>query len=268
VGTKLHELKSVSNFVNEMANRLPWRHQPYIGESAFAHKGGIHVSAIRKERSLYEHIDPTLVGNMQKVMVSDQAGRSNILSKLQQLEPEAGLDDHDPVVAEALQRIKELEATGYAFEGADASFRLLLWRAMGRFKRHFELVRFRVYDEKRGHHETPEAEATVELKVGDQLLHTAAVGNGPVNAMDKALRAALTDVYPNLKSMRLSDFKVRVLSTKEATEATVRVLIESTDGITKWSTVGVSTDVLEAAYRALNDAIEYKLMMDESAQKQ
>ncbi|HKI60418.1 MAG TPA: citramalate synthase, partial [Mariprofundaceae bacterium] len=263
-GEQLHELKSLSNFVNEMANRLPWRHQPYIGQNAFAHKGGIHVSAIRKQRSLYEHINPALVGNEQRILVSDQAGRSNILSKLQKLEPEAGLDDNDPIVADAVQRIKELEATGYAFEGADASFQLLLRRAMGRFKRHFELVRFRVFDEKRGHHEAPESEATVEVKVDDRIIHTAAIGNGPVNAMDKALREALTDVYPNLAPMRLSDFKVRVLSTKEATEATVRVLIESTDGITKWSTVGVSTDVLEAAYRALNDAIEFKLMMDET----
>jgi len=264
VSQHLHELKALSNFVNEMANRLPWRHQPYVGQNAFAHKGGIHVSAIRKQSSLYEHIDPTLVGNEQRILVSDQAGRSNILSKLQQLEPEAGLDEHDPVVIEAVQRIKDLEATGYAFEGADASFQLLLRRAMGKFRRHFELVRFRVFDEKRGHHEAPESEATVEVKVDDRIIHTAAIGNGPVNAMDKALREALTDVYPNLEPMRLSDFKVRVLSTKEATEATVRVLIESTDGVSKWSTVGVSTDVLEAAYRALNDAIEYKLMMDES----
>jgi len=265
VGKRLSELKPVSDFVNEMANRLPWRHQPYIGQNAFAHKGGIHVSAIRKESRLYEHIEPALVGNEQRVMISDQAGRSNILSKLQQLEPEAGLDAHDPVVAEAVQRIKELEATGYAFEGADASFQLLLRRAMGRFHRHFELISFRVYDEKRGHHEAPESEATVQVRVNGEMLHTAALGNGPVNAMDKALRAALTDVYPNLKPMRLSDFKVRVLSTREATEASVRVLIESTDGKSKWSTVGVSTDVLEAAYRALNDAIEFKLMMDESA---
>jgi len=264
-GEKLHELKSISDFVNEMANRLPWQHQPYVGQNAFTHKGGIHVSAIRKDRSLYEHIDPAVVGNEQLILVSDQAGRSNILSKMQQLEPEAGLDADDPVVAEAVQRIKELEATGYAFEGADASFQLLLRRAMGRFKRHFELVGFRVFDEKRGHHQAPESEATVQVRVGERIIHTAALGNGPVNAMDKALRAALTDVYPNLKPMRLSDFKVRVLSTKEATEATVRVLVESTDGLTKWSTVGVSSDVLEASYRALNDAIEYKLMMDESA---
>jgi len=262
VGKQLHALKSISDFVNEMANRLPWRHQPYVGQNAFAHKGGIHVSAIRKDRRMYEHIDPSLVGNEQRILVSDQAGKSNILSKLQQLEPEAGLDADDPIVAEAVQRIKELEATGYAFEGADASFQLLLRRAMGRFERHFELIRFRVYDEKRGHHEAPESEATVQIRVGQQLLHTAALGNGPVNAMDEALREALSDVYPSLEPMRLSDFKVRVLSTREATEAAVRVLIESTDGKSKWSTVGVSTDVLEAAYRALNDAIEFKLMID------
>ncbi|ATX82598.1 2-isopropylmalate synthase [Mariprofundus ferrinatatus] len=260
---ELQQLSSLSRFVNEMANRLPWQHQPFVGQNAFAHKGGIHVSAIRKQSSLYEHIDPALVGNEQRVMVSDQAGRSNILSKLQLLEPEAGLAADDPVVAEAVTRIKELEAAGYAFEGADASFQLLLRRAMGRFRRHFELVRFRVYDEKRGHHDMPEAEATVQVRVGGKLVHSAALGNGPVNAMDKALRAALVDVYPGLSAMQLSDFKVRVLSTKQATEAMVRVLIESSDGHRKWSTVGVSTDVLEAAYRALNDAIEYKLVMDQ-----
>lgn len=264
IGPKqMAELKALSGFVNEMANRLPWRHQPYVGDNAFAHKGGVHVSAIRRDRRLYEHIDPALVGNEQRILVSDQAGKSNILSKMQQLEPAAGLKADDPVVSEAVRRIKELEAMGYAFEGADASFQLLLWRAMGRFRRHFELVRFRVFDEKRGHLEASEAEATVQVRVGERTVHTAALGNGPVNAMDKALRAALADCYPELRDMRLSDFKVRVLSTKEATRAAVRVLIESTDGKHKWSTVGVSTDVLEAAYRALNDAIEYKLMLDQ-----
>jgi len=155
-----------------------------------------------------------------------------------------------------------LEASGYAFEGADASFQLLLRRSMRRFKRHFKLVRFRVYDEKRGHDMDTEAEATVQVSVAGEMRHAAAFGNGPVNAMDKALRAALVDAYPGLESMFLTDFKVRVLSTKEATEAGVRVLIESSDGQQKWSTVGVSTDVLEATYRALNDAIEYKLVMD------
>jgi 2-isopropylmalate synthase len=259
---QLNRLLALSQFVNEMANRLPWQHQPFVGQNAFAHKGGIHVSAIRKQSNLYEHIDPALVGNGQRILVSDQAGRSNILSKLQQLEPEAAIDPGDPMVADALQRIKQLEANGYAFEGADASFQLLLRRSMHRFKRHFELVRFRVFDEKRGHEKSPESEATVQVRVGGKLNHAAALGNGPVNAMDKALRAALVDAYPGLEAMFLTDFKVRVLTTREATEAAVRVLIESSDGQRKWSTVGVSTDVLEATYRALNDAIEYKLVMD------
>ncbi|MFQ5345934.1 MAG: citramalate synthase [Mariprofundus sp.] len=260
---QLTRLSSLSQFVNEMANRLPWQHQPFVGQNAFAHKGGIHVSAIRKQRSLYEHIDPALVGNGQRILVSDQAGRSNILSKLQQLEPDTGIDPANPMVTEALKRIKELEASGYAFEGADASFQLLLRRSMQRFQRHFELVRFRVFDEKRGHELSSESEATVQVRVGGRLKHAAALGNGPVNAMDKALRAALVDAYPGLESMFLTDFKVRVLTTREATEAAVRVLIESSDGTRKWNTVGVSTDVLEATYRALNDAIEYKLVMDQ-----
>jgi len=261
---QLARLSSLSQFIDEMANRLPWQHQPFVGQNAFAHKGGIHVSAIRKQRDLYEHIDPALVGNGQRILVSDQAGRSNILSKLQQLEPDADIDPDDPMVAEALQRIKALEAGGYAFEGADASFQLLLRRLMQRFKRHFELVGFRVFEEKRGHEKSAESEATVQVRVGGQVRHAAALGNGPVNAMDKALRAALVDAYPGLEAMFLTDFKVRVLTTREATEAAVRVLIESSDGQRKWSTVGVSTDVLEATYRALNDAIEYKLVMDQS----
>jgi len=259
---QLKRLSSLSQFVNEMANRLPWQHQPFVGQNAFAHKGGIHVSAVRKQRDLYEHIDPVRVGNGQRILVSDQAGRSNILSKLQQFDPETTIAANDPMIAKALESIKSLEANGYAFEGADASFLLLLRRCMDGFKRHFELVRFRVYDEKRGHHEDPESEATVQVRVGGKLIHAAALGRGPVNAMDKALRAALVDAYPGLESMFLTDFKVRVLTTREATEAAVRVLIESSDGQHKWNTVGVSNDVLEAVYRALNDAIEYKLVMD------
>jgi len=260
---QLQQLKSLSCFVNEMANRLPWRHQPFVGQNAFAHKGGIHVSAIRKASRLYEHIDPNSVGNQQRVLVSNQAGRSNILAKLQQLDPSLHIASDDPIITEFVQRIKVMEANGYAFEGADASFQLLLRKALGQFKRHFKLVSFRVLDEKRGHLESPEAEATVQVRVDGKLLHTAALGNGPVNAMDKALRAALSGVFPCLENMRLTDFKVRVLSSKEATEAAVRVLIESSDGIQKWSTVGVSTDMLEATYHALNDAIEYKLLIDQ-----
>lgn len=261
---QLKQLKSLSSFVNEMANRLPWQHQPFVGQNAFAHKGGVHVSAIRKESRLYEHIDPACVGNEQRVLVSNQAGRSNILAKLKQLDPDSDITSDDPVITEFVQRIKVMESKGYAFEGADASFRLLLYKALGQFKRHFKLVSFRVFDEKRGHFEAPESEATVQVRVKGKLLHTAALGNGPVSAMDKALRAALSGVYPNLECMRLTDFKVRVLSTKKTTEAAVRVLIESSDGIHKWSTVGVSEDMLEATYHALNDAIEYKLLIDQT----
>lgn len=264
-GDGLKRLRRLSVFVNEMANQLPWQHQPYVGQNAFAHKGGIHVSAIRKESCLYEHIDPASVGNVQRVLVSNQAGRSNILAKLKQLELDADIVVDNEAMARVVQSIKEMEAVGYAFEGADASFQLLLRRATGHFRRHFELVRFRVYDEKRGHNDAPESEATVQVRVDGRLQHTAALGIGPVNAMDRALRAALVGAYPGLEQMRLTDFKVRVLSTRDATEAAVRVLIESSDGVRKWNTVGVSTDVLEATYRALNDAIEYKLVLEDQA---
>ncbi len=262
----MQQLASLSGFVNEMANRLPWRHQPYVGLNAFAHKGGVHVSAIRKQASLYEHIDPALVGNVQRVLVSDQAGRSNVLVKLSEmdlgLDMGLNLDPDDPAVAEAVAQVKAHEAQGYAYEGAEGSFLLLLLKAMKRFRHYFELEGFRVFDEKQGHEGRPVSEATVRVSVGGRPAHAAALGNGPINAMDNALRAALLDFYPGLKAMRLTDFKVRVLTTKQATRAAVRVLIESSDGVRKWGTVGVSADIIEAGYRALVDAIEYKLLLD------
>ena len=263
---QMQQLASLSGFVNEMANRLPWRHQPYVGLNAFAHKGGVHVSAIRKEASLYEHIDPALVGNVQRVLVSDQAGRSNVLVKLSEMDLGLNLglnlDAGDPAVTEAVAQVKAHEAQGYAYEGAEGSFLLLLLKAMNRFRHYFELEGFRIFDEKQGHEGQPVSEATVRVSVGGRPAHAAALGNGPINAMDNALRAALLDFYPGLKAMRLTDFKVRVLTTKQATRAAVRVLIESSDGVRKWGTVGVSADIIEAGYRALVDAIEYKLLLD------
>jgi len=259
---QLSELKSLSEFVNEMANRLPWRHQPFVGLNAFAHKGGIHVSAIRKESRLYEHIDPKLVGNEQRVLVSDQAGRSNVIFKSTELALGEELDPDDPAVARVVEHIKRLEHQGYAFEGAEASFHLLILKAMRRFSHYFDLEGFRVIDEKRDHEAEPQSEASVRIRVGDKRAHTARLGNGPINAMDRALRAALRDFYPTLSDMRLNDFKVRVLSTREATRAPVRVLIECTDGKRKWGTVGVSSSMIDAGYMALVDAIEYKLLQD------
>ena len=259
---RLRELTSLSDFVNEMANRLPWRHQPFVGQNAFAHKGGVHVSAVRKLARLYEHVPPEAVGNRQRITVSDQAGRSNVLVMAARAGFGLKLDADDPAVAELVRRVKELEDQGFAFEGAEASFHLMLLKAKGRFRHFFELEGFRVIDEKRAHDETPLAEATVMVRVGGRVAHTASLGNGPVNAMDRALRAALADFYPSLGELRLVDYKVRVLSTRKATEAAVRVLIESTDGRRKWGTVGVSTNIIDASYQALVDAIEYKLMLD------
>ncbi len=260
---QMQQLASLSHFVNEMANRLPWKHQPYVGMNAFAHKGGIHVSAIRKSAELYEHMDPKLVGNQQRVLVSDQAGKSNVIVKLAQMGLDKEVDPSDPVVAETVRQVKEMEAQGFAYEGAEASFHLLMLRAMGKFRHYFELDGFRVLDEKQSHEGEPQSEATVQVHVGDQFAHTAALGNGPVNAMDSALRAALLDFYPSLAELRLIDYKVRVLTTRKATEAAVRVLIESTDGKCKWGTVGVSANIIDASYQALVDAIEYKLLLDQ-----
>ncbi|MDQ6964628.1 MAG: citramalate synthase [Mariprofundales bacterium] len=259
---RLQELGSLSRFVNEMANRLPWQHQPFVGSSAFAHKGGIHVSAIRKSSALYEHIDPELVGNKQRILISDQTGKSNIISKITASSIDTGLAPDHPAVARVVQHIKEMEAQGYAYEGADGSFKLLLLKAGGRFTSHFELDAFRVIDQKQGHDGRPQAEATVQIRVGSQKAHTAALGVGPIHAIDNALRLALDRFYPQLNGMRLIDFKVRVLSTRDATSAGVRVLIESGDSSTHWGTVGVGSDVIDASYQALRDAIEYKLHID------
>jgi len=259
---KLLELGSLSRFVNEMANRLPWQHQPFVGGNAFAHKGGIHVSAIRKSSVLYEHIDPTLVGNKQRVLVSDQAGKSNVISKMDSMSLDTGLNPDDPAVAQVVQRIKAMEAQGYAYEGADGSFKLLLLKAGKKFTSHFELDGFRVIDQKQGHDGEPQAEATVQIRVGSEKAHTASLGIGPIHAIDNALRLALDRFYPQLATMRLIDFKVRVLSTREATRAGVRVLIESSDDSNHWGTVGVGSDVIDASYQALRDAIEYKLHVD------
>ncbi len=259
---QLAGLKALSDFVNEMANRLPWRHQPFVGQNAFAHKGGVHVSAVRKLSRLYEHLPPETVGNRQRITVSDQAGRSNVLAMAAKAGFGVRLDEKDPAVVELVQQIKTLEDHGFAFEGAEASFHLMLLKTKKKFRHFFDLKGFRVIDEKRKHDETPRAEATVMVRVGEKIAHTASMGNGPVNAMDRALRAALRDFYPTLKELRLIDYKVRVLTTQRATEAGVRVLIESTDGRRKWGTVGVSTNIIDASYQALVDAIEYKLLLD------
>jgi 2-isopropylmalate synthase len=253
---RLRKLAGLSRYVAEIANLKHWLHQPFVGNAAFAHKGGMHVSAIRRHPGTYEHIDPELVGNRRRVLISDLSGRSNILSKLQ----EKGIQFRpgDPAAEEILERIKDLEHKGYQFEGAEASFEILVRRALGTHKPFFELKGFRVIDEKRSETEAPIAEATIMVEVDGRVEHTAALGNGPVNAMDNAIRKALETFYPELSEVELLDYKVRVLSAG-GTGSSVRVLIQSGDGEHQWGTVGVSHNIIEASWQALVDSIRYKL---------
>ena len=260
---KLRSLRQVSRTIYELANLVPNKHQAYVGNSAFAHKGGVHVSAIQRHPETYEHIRPEKVGNMTRVLVSDLSGRSNILAKAEEFN--VNLDSKDPVTLEILERIKELENQGFQFEGAEASFELLMRRALGTLRSFFSVIGFRVIDTKRHEDDMPSSEATVQVKVGGKIEHTAAEGNGPVNALDNALRKALEQFYPHLKEMKLFDYKVRVLPAGKGTASMTRVLIESGDKSGRWGTVGVSDNIIDASYQALVDAIQYKLLRDQDS---
>jgi 2-isopropylmalate synthase len=257
---KLMHIKEVSHFVNEIANLPHQKHQPYVGESAFAHKAGVHIDAVGKNPVTYEHIPPELVGNSRRILISDYAGRSSLLKKGE--EYSIFLEKEGPEVASILHELKGLESQGYQFEGADGSLELLMKRAVAGHKRSFDLVGFRVIVEKRREDENSISEATIMVKVGGAVEHTAAVGNGPVNALDNALRKALEKFYPGLADVKLLDYKVRVLAANKGTGSKVRVLIESGDMEGKWGTVGVSENIIEASWQALVDSIEYKLLKD------
>ncbi len=254
---KLRSLTDVSRYVSEIANVVPDDHQPYVGYSAFAHKGGVHVSAVTQYPKTYEHIDPTLVGNERRILISELAGKSAILSKAKELKINFERDVNQ--TKKILSLLKKLEAEGYQFEGAEGSFALLMKKKLSDFHPFFELKGFRVIVEKdylgRLH-----SEATIKVKVKGQEEHTAAEGDGPVNALDNALRRALEKFYPQLKEVSLTDFKVRVINASAGTAAKVRVLIESRDSKNEWSTLGVSENIIEASWQALVDAIEYKLL--------
>ncbi|HEV8616880.1 MAG TPA: citramalate synthase [Methylomirabilota bacterium] len=259
----LRELRDVSRFASELANRKPWDAQPYVGDSAFAHKGGMHVSAVVKHPQTYEHIDPELVGNHRRVLVSELSGKSNVLFKAREFGID--LESATPHSRRILDQLKALEDQGFQFEGAEASFELLMERALGRYKPYFELIAYRVIVEEHDADE-PVAEATVRVRVKGMLEHTAAAGNGPVNALDHALRKALEEFYPNLKTMRLLDYKVRILDESKGTAARTRVLITSGDHVETWGTVGVAENIIEASWQALVDSVEYKLRADERRQ--
>jgi len=260
---KLARLREMSRSIAEIANVNPDPRQAFVGRSAFAHKGGVHVSAMQRNRETYEHIDPALVGNRTRVLLSDLSGRSNVIFKAMEFGVE--MHEKDPAIAEVLEQIKDLENRGFLYESAEGSFELLLKKALGRHRRFFGLVGFRVIDEKREWDKPPLSEATIMVEVEDHVEHTAAVGHGPVDAMNMALRKALMKFYPVLEQVRLLDYKVRILPEDKGTAATTRVIIESGDGQSKWSTVGVSDNIIEASWQALVDSIEYKLLREEEA---
>jgi len=252
----LGQLRDLSLYFDELANLKPDTKAPYIGASAFAHKGGLHANAAQKVKSSYEHIDPSLVGNRTRVLVSDMAGRSSIAMKAKELGLD--LDEKSPAMKTLIDELKELEFRGYEFEAADASLKLLIARALGQTKTFFEVEGYRVSVERRGAESV--AEATVKLKVNGQSTHTVAECTGPVGALDKALRLALESVYPQIKQLELRDYKVRILDSRAGANARTRVFIESGDGHEIWGTVGVSDNVIDASWEALTDAVNYKLL--------
>ncbi|MEI8175609.1 MAG: citramalate synthase [Candidatus Omnitrophota bacterium] len=254
----LRGLTEASRYIAEICNMRQLDVQPFVGNSAFAHKAGVHINAILKNPKTYEHVDPTAVGNRRRMLISDQTGRSGILKKAQELELE--LDKDAPKTKRLLKLIQQLEHEGYHFEAAEASLELLMKRTLKKFNDFFRLMDFRVITSKEGAKMT--SEAIIKLKVGKEFQHTAALGDGPINALDNALRKALKDFYPGLAGMHLSDFKVRVLEEKAGTAARVRVLIESQDSDDSWWTIGVSENIIEASWKALTDSIEYKLLKD------
>jgi len=255
----LKELTETAYYVAEMCNMKLEDNQPFVGNSAFAHKAGVHVNAIMKNPATYEHMDPARVGNRRVLLISELSGKSSILKKAEEIN--LGLDKEAPETKKILRALQNMEHKGYHFEVAEASLELFMKRAMKKFKRFFELSAFRVIVEKRSKRKIT-SEAMVKLKVNNKLEHTASLGDGPVNALDNALRKALKDFYPSLSEMHLTDFKVRVLDEKVGTAANVRVLIQSQDKTDSWWTIGVSENIIEASWQALVDSVEYKLLKD------
>jgi 2-isopropylmalate synthase len=257
----LQGLSDLSHYVSELANLSPNSHQPFVGMSAFAHKGGTHVNAVVKNVMTYQHIDPVEVGNQTRVLVSELSGKDNIAVKRR----EFGLEGLSPEEErKILNRIKEMENAGFAFESAEASVELMLRRSRVGYVPPFELIDYTAIVEHRDRRGMF-SEATVKVRIGDQVYHEVSEGNGPVNALDGALRKALQRVYPSIYKMQLKDYKVRILDSGSATAAKVRVLIDSTDGERIWSTVGASSNIIEASWRALMDSVEYFLLYDEES---
>jgi len=255
----MHELTPIARFVSEVANVIHDERTPYVGGTAFAHKAGMHADAVNKNTSSYENFDPELVGNHRRILMSEVAGRGTVLKIINKVQQ--GITKDSKETALILEKLKEMEHEGYQYEGAESSFELIIMKILGKYKSFFELGEFKVIINEPSVNRY-NSTAMINIKVGDEQEITAADGDGPVNALDKALRKALERFYPQLATMRLTDYKVRVLDSTSATAAKVRVLIESADKDKTWSTIGVSSDVIEASWKALMDSVEYKLLKD------
>jgi len=251
---KLIYLTELSRFVYEIANIVPPNNQPFVGLSAFAHKGGVHIDAVSKNPLTYEHIDPKVVGNERRILISELSGKSTILQKFKDFK----LEEKPEIVKKLVNMVGKLENEGYQFEAAEGTLELMIRKALGKYKKLFEIEGFRVIVEKKG--KKVVSEATVKVKVGKLVEHTASEGNGPVNALDNALRKALEKFYPEIKEMKLTDYKVRIIHPEKATAAVTTVVIESTDEKSMWGTVGVSENIIEASWKALLDSFEYKIL--------
>ena len=257
---ELVNLTKSARYIAEICNITLTDQTPFVGSSSFAHKGGMHIDAVTKAPKSYEHIEPELVGNKRRFLVSEVSGKSTILQEIKKIFPNISKDDNS--VQKITDRLKELEYEGYQFEGAEGTVELVIRKIIGKYKPFFKLNHFKIIGEQPYGSEDFTSTAVINITVDGQNEMTAAEGEGPVNALDKAIRKALEVFYPEIKQARLVDYKVRVLDSENATEAKVRVLIESTDGIENWSTVGVSRDVIQASWIALVDSIEYKLIKD------
>ena len=259
IGEKLHELSATARQISEIANTIADAYAPYVGRNAFTHKAGIHASAIRKQSKTYEHINPEEVGNLRRILVSDQAGMASIKDKISNLNLDTTISEDD--YKKVLEYIKKLEWQGFAFEDADASFEILVREIIGIKPKYFELMGFRIIGDTTSGLSDLNMEASVKIKIGEEVIHTVSEGDGLVNALDKALRRALKPLYPQINEFKLVDFKVRILDGTDGTSAKTRVHLETSNGSDRWDTVGVSRNLIEAAYIAIVDSIVYGLMI-------
>lgn len=263
IGKNIENLVHISKKVAEIANKIPDNHAPYVGKSAFTHKAGIHASGVRKNSDTYEHVSPESVGNARRILVSDQAGTASIKEKLGNLKLGVSIDES--YIPKIIKYIKNFENEGFTFENADASFEIMLLNKLGKMPKYFDIMGFRVItDTTLSSADKFNSEASIKIKIGKEIIHTVSEGDGPVHALDTALRKALIPIYPLIKKFKLSDFKVRILDSAGGTSAKTRVYIETSDGYNKWDTVGVSENIVEAAYLGVVDSILFGLLLNKT----